>query len=60
MKKRFNKYNGKTEAADDDQEYMDMEVSNGQVYDEEGRSPSHRLLRLDAVICLRYDWVGAG
>ena len=35
MKKRFNKYNGKAESTNDDQEYMDMEVSNGQVYDEE-------------------------
>ncbi len=35
MKKRFNKYNGKTEKTDDEEEYMDMEVSNGQVYDEE-------------------------
>lgn len=34
MKKRFNKYNGKVEKTDDE-EYLDMEVSNGQVYDEE-------------------------
>jgi|GEM_PF-1943788 len=35
MKKRFNKHNGKAESTNDDEEYMDMEVSNGQVYDEE-------------------------
>lgn len=34
MKRRFNKYNGKPEKQDDE-EYMDMEVGNGQVYDEE-------------------------
>jgi len=35
MKKRFNKYNGKTDKTNDEEEYMEMEVSNGQVYDEE-------------------------
>jgi len=35
MKKRFNKYNGKPEKSDDEEEYMEMEVSNGQVYDAE-------------------------
>ena len=34
MKKRFNKYNGQPEK-EDNTEYMDMEVSNGQVYDQE-------------------------
>ncbi len=35
MKRRFNKHNGKPESTNDNEEYMDMEVSNGQVYDEE-------------------------
>ncbi len=36
MKRRFNKHNGKPHKSnDDDEEFMDMEVSNGQVYDEE-------------------------
>ncbi len=35
MKKRFNKHNGKSDESNEDEEYMDMEVSNGQVYDQE-------------------------
>ncbi len=35
MKRRFNKHNGKSDESNEDEEYMDMEVSNGQVYDEE-------------------------
>ena len=35
MKRRFNKHNGKSDKSNDDEEYMDMEVSSGQVYDED-------------------------
>ena len=35
MKRRFNKHNGKSDESSEDEEYMDMEMSNGQVYDEE-------------------------